>query len=97
MDAAHIVSYAEAGPIRSATGCPWCKTHHAAYDSDIVGVRPDGVAEVRADVLEETDGSMLRHGLQKVHGARLLLPRAVEKRPSVEELEQRWERFKVAR
>jgi putative restriction endonuclease len=59
-----------------------------------LGVRPDGVAEVRRDGLEETDGPMLRHGLQEVHGTRLSLPRSPALRPSVEGLEKRWERFR---
>ena len=96
LDAAHIVSYAEGGTHLVTNGLAFCKIHHAAYDSDIVGVRPDGVAEVRRDVLEETDGPMLRHGLQEVHGVRLLLPRSPALRPSVEGLERRWERFRAA-
>lgn len=55
-----------------------CKIHHAANDSDIVGVRPDGVAEVRHDVLEETDGPMLRHGLQRCMGEAVAAPVAGE-------------------
>jgi len=72
------------GTHQVSNGLSMCKIHHAAYDSDIVGVRPDGVAEVRRDVLEETNGPMLRHGLQEVHGVRLLLPRSPALRPSVE-------------
>ena len=39
------------------------------------GIRPDYVVEVRRDVLEETDGPMLIHGLQGFQGQRLRLPR----------------------
>jgi len=95
LDAAHIVSYAEGGTHLVTNGMSMCKIHHAAYDADIVGVRPDGVAEIRRDVLEEKDGPMLRHGLQEVHGRRLLMPRASAKRPSVEGLERRYERFRA--
>ena len=62
LDAAHIVFYAEGGTHQVTNGLAFCKIHHAAYDSDMVGVRPDGVAQVRRDVSEETDGPMLRHG-----------------------------------
>jgi putative restriction endonuclease len=96
LDAAHIVPVAEHGSDRVTNGMSMCKIHHAAYDSDIVGVRPDGVAEVRRDVLEETDGPMLRHGLQEVHGVQLWLPRSPALQPSVEALEKRWERFRQA-
>ena len=95
LDAAHIVSYAEGGTHQVSNGLSMCKIHHAAYDLNIVGVRPDGVAEVRRDVLEETDGPMLRHGLQEVHGTKLYLPRSVASRPSIDGLEKRWERFRA--
>jgi putative restriction endonuclease len=42
LDAAHIVSYAEGGTHLVTNGMSMCKIHHAAYDLDIVGVRPDG-------------------------------------------------------
>lgn len=96
LDAAHIVSYAEGGSHQVSNGLSMCKIHHAAYDLNIVGVRPDGVAEVRSDILEEIDGPMLRHGLQEVHGTTLYLPRSPAKRPSVDALEKRWERFRAA-
>ena len=38
----------------------------------ILGVRPDYIIRVRADVLEEVDGPMLRHGLQGLQGQRIL-------------------------
>jgi putative restriction endonuclease len=37
--------------------------HHAAFDVNIVGVRPDLVLDVRYDVLAEIDGPILQHGL----------------------------------
>jgi len=95
LDAAHIVSYAEGGSHQVSNGLSMCKIHHAAYDLNIVGVRPDEVAEIRQDVLDEKDGPMLLHGLQEVHGTKLYLPRAEAPRPSVEGLEKRWERFRV--
>lgn len=94
LDAAHIVSYAEGGSHLVSNGLSMCKIHHAAYDLNIVGVRPDGVAQVRPDVLGEKDGPMLRHGLQEVHGTKLYLPRSAASRPSVVGLEKRWERFR---
>ena len=96
LDAAHILSYAAGGTHSITNGLSMCKIHHAAYDADIVGLRPDGVAEVRPDVLRERDGPMLRHGLQEVHGAELYMPRKSELRPSVDALEKRWERFRAA-
>lgn len=94
LDAAHIVSYAEGGTHLVTNGLSMCKIHHAAYDSNIIGVRPDYVAEVRADILDEIDGPMLKHGLQELHGATIHLPRSPANRPLRESLESRYERFR---
>ena len=40
-------------------GLALCKIHHAAYDSRILGVSPDLVVQIRADILDETDGPLL--------------------------------------
>ncbi len=37
---------------------------------------------LRADVLEEHDGPMLRHGLQELHGAGIQTPRRSEHLPN---------------
>jgi putative restriction endonuclease len=73
-----------------------CKIHHAAYDSNILGVDPGYVVHVRHDILEEQDGPMLRHGLQETEGQRIRLPRAASKRPHAEYLEERYRRFRAA-
>ena len=40
---------------------------------------------------------MLRHGLQSLHGARLMqLPRRLEERPDPQRLEERYEQFRAA-
>ena len=51
---------------------------------------------MRVDILAEVDGPMLRHGLQEVHGARLVLPRREEQRPNRDFLAERFERFRAA-
>lgn len=95
LDAAHIIPDSEGGPLTIPNGLSMCKIHHAAYDSNIVGVRPDHVVEVRGDILEEVDGPMLRHGLQELHGERLLIPRRPMHRPDSLALERRYERFRA--
>jgi hypothetical protein len=45
---------------------------------------------------EETDGPMLRHGLQGVHNQRIWTPRSAELRPDRDLLERRYERFRKA-
>lgn len=96
LDAAHIVPDSDGGASVVTNGMSMCKIHHAAYDSDIIGIRPDHVAEVKDDVLVEIDGPMLRHGLQELHGATITVPRFHGKRPSRDALEQRYVRFRNA-
>lgn len=93
LDAAHIVGDADSGQPVVPNGLSLCKIHHAAYDRQILGVRPDYVVQVRADVLDEVDGPMLRHGLQEVHGWRLELPTRPVDRPDRQLLAQRWASF----
>ncbi len=98
LDASHIL------PDNHPEGEPWvcnglslCKLHHAAFDANIIGVRPDLVIEVREDILEEHDGPMLRHGLQQCHDQKLAYyPRGEKLRPRPEFLEERYKMFRTA-
>ena len=94
LDASHIRPDSAGGKPNVRNGLSLCKIHHAAFDANIVGVRPDYVVEVNAKVLEEVDGPMLRHGLQERHGETLILPRRPVDRPDPELLEERYERFR---
>jgi putative restriction endonuclease len=99
LDAAHIL------PDKHVHGEPWvcnglslCKLHHAAFDANILGVRPDLMVEIRKDVLEEHDGPMLEHGLKECHERRLVVvPRQEELKPRKDFLEERYEMFRTAR
>lgn len=57
---------------------------------------PDYRVELREDILDEKDGPILRHGLQGLHKARILLPRQQIDQPSQELLAERYERFRKA-
>ncbi len=97
LDAAHIIPDTDPrGLPEVSNGLALCKIHHAAFDRHILGIRPDHVIEIRADVLEEVDGPMLRHGLQERHGQRILLPRRHTDRPNPDHLEERYEQFRAA-
>jgi putative restriction endonuclease len=97
LDAAHILpdGHPKGEPV-VPNGLALCKLHHAAFDRHILGVRPDLVVEIREDVLREDDGPMLVHGLQGFQGARILIPRATDERPSPEFLAERYELFRKA-
>lgn len=94
LDGAHILpdGHARGGPVVS-NGLSLCKMHHAAYDANFLGVRPDLVVEVRSDVRREIDGPMLTHGLQEMDGVRLLQPRSRAARPDPDRLEERYAEF----
>jgi putative restriction endonuclease len=97
LDAAHIMPdrHPDGAPLIS-NGLALCKIHHAAYDANIVGIRPDLVVEISEPVLKEVDGPMLRYGLQATHGTRLAVPRRLEEQPKPEFLELRYEEFRKA-
>lgn len=98
LDAAHIVpDYETDGLPLVSNGLALCKIHHAAYDSNILGIRPDLVVEIRNDLLAEIDGPMLRHGLQDHHGRPLVrVPDRPAERPDPDRLQWRYARFRAA-
>lgn len=97
LDAAHILpdGHPRGEPV-VPNGLALCKIHHAAFDRNILGVRPDLVVEAQPQLLLEIDGPMLRHGLQEMHGIHLTVPRSKPARPDPERLEERYEEFRTA-
>lgn len=98
LEAAHILPdrHPRGHPV-VPNGLALCKIHHAAFDRNILGIRPDLVVEIRDDILREVDGPMLLHGLQELHGRELLvIPRARDLKPDPERLEERYELFRKA-
>ncbi|GAA1172868.1 HNH endonuclease [Nesterenkonia xinjiangensis] len=97
LDAAHIVEDSQGGRPEISNGLALCKIHHAAYDSNIMGISPDHRIHIRRDILEETDGPMLRHGLQDHEGQQLrVLPANRTWHPDREALAERFDTFKTA-
>lgn len=94
LDAAHITpdSDADGEPVVK-NGVSLCKIHHAAFDQNILGIRPDYVVEIRKDILEEIDGPMLKFGLQQMHGQKIITPRKADLMPDKHALEGRYQAF----
>jgi len=94
LDAAHILPDLdpEGDPVVS-NGISLCKLHHAAFDSNILGIRPDYTIEIRKEVLEEKDGPVLLHGLQELHQAQIILPKSRNFYPDTKCLETRYKEF----
>lgn len=96
LDGAHIIPDSEpAGTPEVTNGLALCKIHHAAYDQNLLGVTPNYRVEIAAPLLAETDGPMLRHGLQDMHGATLTLPRSARERPARDNLAWRYDHFRA--
>jgi putative restriction endonuclease len=95
LEAAHIVADADPlGEPKVSNGLSLCRLHHGAFDANLIGIRPDYVVAVRQDVLEESDGPMLIHGLQGFHGSQLWVPPNVRSQPDKGLLERRYLAFK---
>ena len=95
LDAAHILpdTHPQGLPV-VPNGLALCKLHHAAFDRNIIGIRPDLKVEIREDVLKETDGPMLQHGLQEFNNAPVWIPRKDGLRPRREFIEERYQLFR---
>lgn len=97
LDAAHIIPDGEPdGEPEVSNGLALCKIHHAAFDLNYLGITPNLKVEVRKELLDETDGPMLQHGIKAMHGEKILVPRANALRPSPVRLEKRFEKFLLA-
>lgn len=97
LDAAHIIpdGHPRGDPV-VPNGLSLCKIHHATYDHNILGIRPDLVIEVAPRVLAEIDGPMLHYGLQQMAGTTLSIPRERAARPDRDRLAERYEEFRQA-
>lgn len=94
LGAAHIIPDSEPeGEAVVPNGLSLCKLHHAAFDRNFLGIRPDYTIQVRQQILDEDDGPMLLHGLKGMHGQELLLPNRLENQPNKSLLELRYERY----
>lgn len=97
LDAAHIIPDSEKhGQPIIQNGLSLCKIHHAAFDKNIISITPDYTIKVRRDILEETDGPMLKFGIQLLDNNKIILPKYKSDWPDRERLEERYQQFKSA-
>ena len=97
LEAAHIIPDGEPdGKPIVPNGISLCILHHKAFDKNFLGISPDYKIVIREDVLRETDGPMLQHGLQELHGQTIIVPNEVELRPDRELLALRFKKFRKA-
>jgi putative restriction endonuclease len=97
LDAAHIVADREETGLAIVTnGISLCKIHHAAYDRNLLGISSEYIVHINERLLTETDGPMLKHGLQEMHGQLLTLPRRVASHPDPKRLTTRFAVFEAS-
>ena len=94
LDAAHIIPDNEPdGDPVVQNGLSLCKIHHAAFDQRIIGITPDYIIKVRKDILDETDGPMLRYGLQSMQDSKIILPHRHKDYPDRDRLDRKYKLF----
>lgn len=95
LDPAHIVPTSGPGEIGAVSaGLSLCKLHHAAYGRDLLGITPDATVELRYELRQKRDGPMPEHGLKRMHGEKLFLPKRRADRPDRDAHAERYERFR---
>lgn len=98
LDAAHIISDRDEdlGQPIIPNGLPLSKTHHAAFDKNLIGINPDYRIFVSKQLLNQNDGPFL-NSMKKLEGEKLKLPSTLRKKdyPDRERLEKRFEEFKA--
>jgi putative restriction endonuclease len=97
LDAAHILpdGHPRGEPV-IPNGLALCSLHHAAFDRHLLSIRPDLVVELRLDILRESDGPTLQHGLVRFQGTTITVPHRPEAKPNPEFLAERYELFRKA-
>lgn len=94
LDAAHIIPDSdETGEPIVSNGLSLCKIHHAAFDGEYFGIKPDYRIVVSPEIMEEKDGPMLKHGLQDINDSKLIVPKLPRYRPDADRLKMRFESF----
>lgn len=94
LDAAHIIAdKEETGDPVIQNGLALCKIHHAAFDNNFIGVSPDYIIKIQLELLSETDGPMLRYGIQNLNNTKLILPSEKCNWPDKARLEMRFSSF----
>ena len=97
LDAAHILPDTHPNGFANVqNGVSLCKIHHAAYDNNFLGIDGNYLVHINRKLLEDSDGPMLKHGLQEMHLTTLTLPRELYLRPLRENLVERFLAFEAA-
>jgi putative restriction endonuclease len=97
LDAAHIVADRDEllGQPLVANGLPLSKVHHAAFDTNLIGIDPDYRIHVSDELFAMNDGPMLEQGIKAMRGKTLLMPERQIDRPDRDRLAARFELYRA--
>lgn len=97
LDAAHIYPDGHLlGRAKVTNGIAMSTLHHVAYDSNLLGIDPNGKITISERLSEIKDGPLLEFGLKDLHNSRIAFPKNSELRPDKDALAYRFEEFKSA-
>jgi len=97
LNAAHIYPDGHEKGVASVTnGLALSTLHHVAYDSNLIGIDPDGGIAVSDRVFDEHDGPLLELGLKALHGTKMRFPKMLDCKPDRDALAFRFEEFRAA-
>lgn len=98
LDAAHIIAdrHEELGQPVVANGIPLSKVHHAAFDSNLIGIDADYRIHVSEQLLSVNDGPMFEQGIKAMRGEMLVMPGRFIDRPDRDRLADRFELYRAA-
>ena len=96
LEAAHIVGDSEGGLARVHNGIAMSTFHHTAYESDLMGIDPDGKIILSELVRGTRDGPMFSQGLLGMEGRQMRFPTFEGHRPNRDFLAQKFEAFTKA-
>jgi putative restriction endonuclease len=87
----------QGGSAAASNGLALCRIHHGAFDTNILGIKPDYEVAIRDSVLDTIDGPTLQHALKGMHGSRLgQLPKHRAEFPDRVLLDERYQSFLLA-
>lgn len=96
LQAAHIIPDSAGGEASVRNGIAMSAFHHVAYESNLMGIDPDGKIHLSDRVSEVRDGPMFDHGMLRLEGVSMRMPVFDGHRPSRDFLAQRFEEFRRA-
>lgn len=93
LEAAHIIPDSEGGSASVQNGIAMSTFHHTAYESNLMGIDPDGKIILSETVLGTRDGPMFSHGLLGLKGQSMRLPSYAGHQPNRDYLAEKFESF----